>query len=155
MSISNINLSLGQKLCKAREAKELLIEEVAKKLCLSKQRIIDIENDDYSRIKPLVYLRGYLRLYAKLVDVSEEEIQMLELPAYSYEKNTNIFNARITTEECKMVKRRRYLRWFNILFLFLLLMLVIIWWHDSNVSAQDRQSFKNVIRQVVLPTPIR
>ena len=65
-------MSPGALLKKAREAKKLSQEQIAKQLRLSLQWIENIENDDYSRAAAIIYVRGYLRSYARLVDVSAD-----------------------------------------------------------------------------------
>src|SRR3990167_11169644 len=65
-------MSPGALLKKAREAKKLSQDQVAKQLRLSLQWIENIENDDYSRAAAIIYVRGYLRSYARLVDVSAD-----------------------------------------------------------------------------------
>ena len=63
----------GQMLSEARMAKSLSQAEVAKKLHLKLQVIQDIENNSYQTksVPSLIYMRGYLRSYARLVGVPE------------------------------------------------------------------------------------
>lgn len=64
----------GGRLRQARLEKNLELEQVAQKLRLSKQQVEAIENGDYSYVPRLAYVRGHLRLYAKLVGLEENEI---------------------------------------------------------------------------------
>lgn len=64
----------GYKLRVAREMQDMSVEDIAQQLFVNRQRIIDIDNDDFSRMPSLVHTRGYLRSYAKLVGLPEEEI---------------------------------------------------------------------------------
>ncbi len=59
----------GARLRKAREAKGLSIEDIAKKLFLTSAVVRQIENDDYNSSQAVTFMRGYLRSYARLVDV--------------------------------------------------------------------------------------
>ena len=66
--------TLGQTLRAAREDKQLSIHDITQRLLLNKQIIIDIENDDYSRIPAKVYAEGYLRAYANLLHLSMDDV---------------------------------------------------------------------------------
>lgn len=68
------NLTTGQILRQAREKHELSQQTVADRLCLKLSTVRDIEEDNIpSNISP-TFLRGYIRAYAKLVQVPESEI---------------------------------------------------------------------------------
>ncbi|OKP03966.1 cytoskeleton protein RodZ [Xenorhabdus eapokensis] len=68
------NLTTGQILRQAREKHELSQQIVADRLCLKLSTVRDIEEDNIpSNISP-TFLRGYVRAYAKLVQVPESEI---------------------------------------------------------------------------------
>jgi len=60
----------GALLKSAREKLGLQQSEVAERLRLSVQKIIDIENEDYPRFSAAVYLRGHLRAFARVVNLS-------------------------------------------------------------------------------------
>ena len=70
------SLNAGPGLClrTAREKHQLSREDVAAQLRLTKQRIVEIESDHYSSHIPLTFIRGYLRSYARLVNVSANEV---------------------------------------------------------------------------------
>ncbi|MBI6547478.1 cytoskeleton protein RodZ [Xenorhabdus lircayensis] len=68
------NLTAGQILRQAREKLELSQQIVADRLCLKLSTVRDIEEDNIpSNITP-TFFRGYIRAYAKLVQVPESEI---------------------------------------------------------------------------------
>lgn len=64
----------GKIIKRAREVKNIAVSEAAENLLLSKQIIIDIENDDYSRIPAQVYAEGYLKAYAQLLQISADNL---------------------------------------------------------------------------------
>lgn len=66
--------SPGQLLKMAREMHRLSPDDIAKQLNLRVQWIIDIENDHYSDGVALIYVKGYLQSYAKLVDASVNDV---------------------------------------------------------------------------------
>jgi cytoskeleton protein RodZ len=66
--------SPGEMLKNAREALSLSHIDVAKHLKLRTQWIVDIENDQYEDAAALIYVRGYLKSYARFVNVSTEKV---------------------------------------------------------------------------------
>jgi cytoskeleton protein RodZ len=71
---NTVILGPGAQLKDQRERLNISIEEISKKLRLDKAIIERIEEDDYQDTLPRAYLKGYLRNYAKEVNLSEVEI---------------------------------------------------------------------------------
>ncbi len=70
----------GVRLQVTRVKNEWSIEDVAADLNLRAEVIVALEADDYSTLPERTYVRGYLRAYAKLLGIREEEV-LQELPA--------------------------------------------------------------------------
>jgi len=68
------SLGPGARLQEARLKKKLTLEAVAEQLHLSKQQIEAIENNNFTYISSLAYVRGHLRMYARMVDLPVNEI---------------------------------------------------------------------------------
>lgn len=66
--------SAGHMLQAAREARRLGVEKVARELRLSVGTVGALERDDYASLPPPAFVRGYLRSYARLLDLPEQEI---------------------------------------------------------------------------------
>lgn len=66
--------SPGKRLRQAREASGLSSAEAATKLHLHQRMLEALENDDYEQLPAAIYVRGYLRNYARLVGVDAQEI---------------------------------------------------------------------------------
>lgn len=64
----------GQILSEARKALSLSQEDVAKNLNFRLKLVQDIESDNFDKSLPTTFNRGYLRNFAKLVNVSEEDV---------------------------------------------------------------------------------
>jgi len=64
----------GQRLKEARERVETEIDEIARALHLSVESVKALEQDNYHSFAAPAYVRGYLRNYARLVDISENAI---------------------------------------------------------------------------------
>ena len=64
----------GTILRKAREENNLSVGHVADRLCLDVRVIEGLENDNYEKLPSTIFIRGYLRNYAKLLEIPEESI---------------------------------------------------------------------------------
>lgn len=64
----------GQRLAEAREAQGLALEDVASQLRLSLHILQALERDDYDQLPPAAFVTGYLRSYARLLGLPEQEI---------------------------------------------------------------------------------
>lgn len=67
--IEGIAAGVGRVLADARQAKGLTVSEVAEKLKLSGRQIEALEAEDYDRLPAAVFVRGFIRNYARLLDV--------------------------------------------------------------------------------------
>ncbi|WP_416188947.1 helix-turn-helix domain-containing protein [Neisseria sp. CCUG17229] len=66
--------ALGNELRELREKQGMDISEVAGRLKLSIEQIQDLEKGDYSSFSGLVFATGFLRSYARLLKMEEQEI---------------------------------------------------------------------------------
>jgi cytoskeleton protein RodZ len=67
-------VSPDQLLHNAREAKGLSVDEVAHDLHLEASVILTLESGDYAALGAPVFVRGYMRSYARLLGLSEKEV---------------------------------------------------------------------------------
>lgn len=79
------NISLGTRFKAAREALGLERKDVAHQLRLNEKIIIMMEKDRYSVDIPVMFVRGYIRAYAKFLQIPDQEI------------NTTLANMKIKT----------------------------------------------------------
>ena len=73
-SIPTLSLTLGQKLKAAREEKGLSIGDVSGHLKLSVKQVEALENNAFERLPNAVFIRGFLRSYAKFLKMDEQSI---------------------------------------------------------------------------------
>ena len=110
----------GQLLRQARETKGWSVSEAAEKLNVIKSTIIAIENDDYHQIGAVVFIKGYLRLYARVLDVNEHDVinQFVKIAPDlcceldcdpSKAEQSDIINN--TTKKCVKRKKRSLFKW--------------------------------------------
>ncbi|MFT6898109.1 MAG: cytoskeleton protein RodZ [Paraglaciecola sp.] len=64
----------GQLLKNARLARHLTLEQVASRLYLKASLLDQLENDHYDQAISMTFIKGYLKLYARQVGVTEAEI---------------------------------------------------------------------------------
>lgn len=64
----------GERLRAARLARDIELDRIAKQLHLTARLVEALERNDYSEIQTRVFARGYLRNYARLVDLPAESI---------------------------------------------------------------------------------
>lgn len=69
-----VSMTTGQRLRQAREQLGLSQQTVAERLCLKMSTVRDIEEDSVSADLASTFVRGYIRSYAKLVHLPEDEL---------------------------------------------------------------------------------
>jgi len=121
--------SLGNKFKTAREEMGKSITEVANYLNLSAQVISDIESDDYSRVASNVYAKGYLRTYAKLLNLSDreilEEFSVTQLGSAIVEKQPQLIS------EKPPLINPKYQRWVTCGIMSIFFIGFIYWWSSG------------------------
>jgi cytoskeletal protein RodZ len=65
--------SVGKKLGQARQRRGLTLEEVAHVTKLRPDKIVALENDDYSSFPSNAYAKGFLQIYARYLNVNVSE----------------------------------------------------------------------------------
>jgi cytoskeleton protein RodZ len=78
---SNAGLRPGRRLAEARAARNLSVAEVAQQLKLSASQVEALEADAYDHLPGPVFVRGFVRNYARLLDLDADELLALaDLP---------------------------------------------------------------------------
>ena len=71
---------LGEALKAAREKNGLTVQDVANHLHLKQSFVNALESGDYQVIGSMVYVKGYLRIYTRLLQINlDEEVALLKL----------------------------------------------------------------------------
>lgn len=128
--------STGERLRLAREKMGLTQQNVAERLCLKLSTVRDIEEDKSPADLASTFLRGYIRSYARLVHIPEEEL----LPMMA--KQTPVRAAKIEPmQNFSLGKRRKkrdgWLMIFTWLVLFVVVGLTGAWWWQNHKASQD------------------
>lgn len=126
-----ISYSIGKSLRIAREKMDLTQQNVADRLCLKISTIQSIEDDTLSTDFSSTFLRGYIRSYARLVNIPEDSLMSTitnEQPSLYINKIKNIKNFSLKT---KKNKKDTLLVILTILVFIILISVTVIWWWQN------------------------
>ncbi|EKZ6149807.1 cytoskeleton protein RodZ [Klebsiella aerogenes] len=128
--------STGARLRNAREQLGLSQQAVAERLCLKVSTVRDIEEDKAPADLASTFLRGYIRSYARLVHIPEEEL----LPMMA--KQAPIRAAKVAPMQSFSLGKRRkkrdgWLMSFTWLILFVVIGLSGAWWWQDHKAQQE------------------
>ncbi|WP_058913248.1 cytoskeleton protein RodZ [Entomohabitans teleogrylli] len=132
----NAAQTTGVRLRAAREKMGLTQQAVAERLCLKVSTVRDIEADNTPSDLAATFLRGYIRSYARLVHIPEEEL----LPMMA--KQAPIRAAKVQPMQSFSLGKRRkkrdgWLMSFTWLVLFVVVGLTGAWWWQNHKAQQD------------------
>jgi cytoskeleton protein RodZ len=127
--------STGERLRLAREQMGLTQQNVAERLCLKLSTVRDIEEDKSPADLASTFLRGYIRSYARLVHVPEDDL----LPMM--EKQAPMRAAKIEPMQSFSLGKRRkkrdgWLMIFTWLVIFVVVGLTGAWWWQNHKASQ-------------------
>jgi len=71
---ANTGMSPGDRLRQMREQKNISLQEVGKELSLDVHVVEKLEANNYNELPPPLFIRGYVRNYAKFLGLSEEAV---------------------------------------------------------------------------------
>ncbi|WP_435952574.1 cytoskeleton protein RodZ [Dryocola sp. BD626] len=136
---TNAAQTTGERLRNAREQLGLSQQAVAERLCLKVSTVRDIEDDKAPAELASTFLRGYIRSYARLVHIPEEEL----LPMM--EKQAPVRAAKVAPMQSFSLGKRRkkrdgWLMSFTWLILFVVVGLTGAWWWQNHKAQQEEIS---------------
>lgn len=131
-----VSMTTGERLRQAREQLGLSQQAVAERLCLKMSTVRDIEEDNLSADLASTFVRGYIRSYAKLVRVPEEEL----LPMLA--KQAPLKVAKVAPMQSFSLGKRRkkrdgWLMSFTWLIVFVVVGLTGAWWWQNHKAQQE------------------
>lgn len=132
----NATQTTGVRLRNAREQLGLSQQAVAERLCLKVSTVRDIEEDKAPADLASTFLRGYIRSYARLVHIPEEEL----LPMM--EKQAPVRAAKVAPMHSFSLGKRRKKRdgWLSSitwLIVFVVVGLTGAWWWQNHKAQQE------------------
>ncbi|MGM0906601.1 MAG: RodZ domain-containing protein [Pseudomonadota bacterium] len=125
----------GQILKEAREAKGLSQREVADQLRLRKQIIELLEADDYSTFSTPTFIKGYLRAYAKLLDLDDTEL----FQAYKAKGFQEVQSSQMQSfsRRKKHQENDNRLMLITYVVIIVVIALVIWWWQEPDLGFNE------------------
>lgn len=120
------SVSIGALLVNARNTAALSQSDVAEQINLPKHIIRAIEADDYDSLPEFIYVRGYLRNYARAVGINDAGLIKLFSEQHQPDPKLEVANRG---------SKQSYdpaILWSTVAVLSILIGLVITWWLDIN-----------------------
>ena len=126
----------GARLKAAREALHLSPKDAGAHLHLNPRIINIIENEDFTNGPPAIFMRGYLRSYARLLSFSDADIEAA-LKNLGLVVQPSTAHPPCLQTERESTTNDRYITWVTYLVIFVSVILVGIWWssHPSYRSS--------------------
>lgn len=125
--IENNDTGPGELLKAARKSIGLSKADIARQLNLSQNLIGQLEANEYKDDIPDAFLRGYIRTYARLIDLDEEEIVALYSKLTGSSSVGNIF---VPSNDAPPIKMQigNHLLWFKVLSFGVVISIFILGW---------------------------
>ncbi|MGL4859635.1 MAG: cytoskeleton protein RodZ [Enterobacteriaceae bacterium] len=130
--------SIGTRLRQAREKLGLSQQAVAERLCLMLSTVREIEEDRISPKLAPTFARGYVRSYAKLVEIPEDEVLSMMPTGESSKINRNTAPMQSFSYAKKRKKRDGWLMLITFVIIAVVIGLTGAWWWE-NYKAQQTE----------------
>ena len=130
----------GEMLCAAREAAGLSISQVADRLRLRQTLIKELEQNEFSKYVSDIYIRGYLRSYAKLLQLNETEIMAAYRQHFGDQKPAGAMQTFSNKKNIESQDNRLMIITWIIVFILLASVAVFVWQQFSEDRAQSSSS---------------
>lgn len=121
----------GIQLARMREKKGYSQEYVASKLHLRNKIIELLEADEYQQLPEEVFIKGYIRAYAKLLETSPEPLLKIFNNIYAPEKK---LERTLWQSRRESHYGERVIRWLSGLTTIITIIIVGIWWQKSKIN---------------------
>lgn len=118
----------GAQLAQLREKKGYSREYVAGKLHLRVRLIELLETDSYDQMPEPVFVKGYFRAYAKLLEVSPDPFLALFNSLYSVERKSE---KTLWQGKRETYRREKVARWVTVCVVIVAIVTVGVWWHNN------------------------
>ncbi len=141
----------GKLLQVAREEKKLRPEDVAYEIRLTPSQVVALEEDDYSSMPEETYVRGYLRNYARLVGVPENDI-LLHFARLTRSSEKSHQPVKISTDT-NIKKTGNSIRWLSFGAIVAVILLSALWVlvpHDKLTLTDDTTDVPVTEKKVVI-----
>ena len=120
-----VGIGPGERLQAARIQKGLSLDDVAARMHLSNSILEAIEENNFDEITAPIFVKGYLRAYARIVSLDEDDMIRQYMEYYS-EEDPPISSTGNVTPELSVTDAR--MRWATYLVVIVLAVLLAAWW---------------------------
>ncbi len=127
----------GDRLQAARIEQGLSVEDVANRMHLSIGVLESIEENNFDDITAPIFVKGYLRAYARIVSLSEEEMIQQYIEFYS-DEDPPINSISSTSPEISVDDAR--VKWTTYIVILALCGLLVAWWWSKTQDSSDAVS---------------
>lgn len=145
------NLKFGTVLKAAREEKNISMSHVSETLKLSIEIIEYIESSNMAQLPPAAFTCGYLRLFAKIVGINEEEV--IELYNQSFDEVSSDALAQISDLPTQASSNDISMRVISYALIVIAVILLIVWYQGNENRKQDvvivLDPIPNIVEEVV------
>ena len=125
-----VSTTVGQQLHKARQQKQLSVSKIAQQLRLKEPILHALENDNaLSDIAP-TFVKGYIRAYAKILELDGEKLVEQYNSAHADDAQ---YNAPMISFSRKVARENVDSRWMLVTYgvIAILVFLIITWWYQQ------------------------
>ena len=140
----------GDRLQSARIAKGLTLEDVANKMHLSTGILTSLEENNFEDITAPIFVKGYLRAYARLVKVNEEDIIKQYITHYM-DGDPPISSISNTAPEINANDAR--VKWTTYLVILGLIGLLSTWWWNRYQQSPETLSLETEVAPSLIAEP--
>ena len=85
-----VNTDFGSVLSEARKAQNYTVEDISRHLKIPEHTIVRIETNDLDALPAPTFTQGYIRAYAKFLEISEDEVLEMYNAAVPHESSTDL-----------------------------------------------------------------
>ena len=124
----------GERLQAARIQKGLSLEDVAGRMHLSPRILEAIEENNFEEITAPIFVKGYLRAYARIVALDEDDMIQQYVDYYS-EEDPPISSTSNTIPELSVADVR--IKWTTYLVVLVLAALLSAWWWNKSQNEES------------------
>lgn len=129
------NLKFGTVLKAAREEKNISVSHISETLKLSIEIIEYIESSNIAKLPPAAFTCGYLRLFAKLVSLNEEEV--IELYNQSFDEASSDALGQISDLPTQASSNDISMRVISYALIVIAVILLIVWYQGNENRTPD------------------
>lgn len=130
----------GERLQAARISVGMTLDDVANKMHLSTEILNSLEENNFDDITAPIFVKGYLRAYARLVSVNEAEI-IQQYTQYYTDGDPPISSIRNTMPEINADDAR--VKWTTYTVILVLITLLFMWWWNRYQQPTETVSLES------------